>query len=120
NLFGRNVTLIACAYTPFRTKNKQMEKLILKSKFYLVLGLLALLVCSMSVVAAAQSQSVITGMVSDSEGQPISGVTVAVRGGSASVHTDSEGQFRISVPNTRATLPFTSLGYLTLDYPLAG
>lgn len=97
-----------------------MEKLILKSKFYLVLGLLALLVCSMSVVAAAQSQSVITGMVSDSEGQPISGVTVAVRGGSASVQTDSEGQFRISVPNTQATLTFTSLGYLTLDYPLAG
>src|SRR5690606_15332895 len=50
----------------------------------------------------------INGRVIGQNGEPVAGVTVAVKGSSIVTATDGEGQYRITVPSTDAVLVFTS------------
>lgn len=52
----------------------------------------------------------ITGVVKDSKGQTIPGVTVAVKGTTTGTITDASGQFKLSVPRTAKALIFTFVG----------
>lgn len=55
----------------------------------------------------------INGQVTDgASGAPMAGVTVQVRGYTTSVTTDASGIFRIRVPDEKAFLVFTSVGFL--------
>ena len=53
----------------------------------------------------------VTGAVSDDIGEPLIGVTVAVRGTTQGVVTDMNGEFVISVPNEASTLLVRYVGY---------
>ncbi|HUZ57941.1 MAG TPA: TonB-dependent receptor [Hanamia sp.] len=67
----------------------------------------------------AQSK-IISGTVTGTDGLPISGVSVQVKGGSAGTATDSSGNFSLNVSNPNATLVISSLGYISQNIGLAG
>ncbi len=69
-------------------------------------------------IGSAIGQTV-NGTVRDESGKGLSSVTVAVKGASAVTITDTTGAFSINAPAT-ATLVFSSVGYATLEVPLAG
>ncbi len=58
---------------------------------------------------------VITGTVQNSDGQPLIGVTVAIRGGGDKTTTNNIGAFRINAKENKAVLQFSSVGYLTQE-----
>jgi len=72
-----------------------------------------------NVVNASQDLSV-TGKVSDSKGEPVSGVTVSEKGSASSTMTSDAGIFRISVKDSTAVLVFTSVGYESAELPVKG
>lgn len=55
-------------------------------------------------------RKVLTGMIKDQTGQPLTGVTVSVKGTNVAVITDANGQFRINAPVNAKTLVFTFVG----------
>lgn len=65
-----------------------------------------------------KQQRDITGKVTDENGEPLGGVTVAVKGKSIAVTTDPEGNYRISVPQSNDVLVFNFLGYQVQEAPL--
>lgn len=77
--------------------------------------LLTLFLFSFFITAQAQS---ITGTVTDESGKKLSGVSVSVKGTANGTSTDAAGQFKINAPSN-ATLVFSSVGYATIDVPVA-
>lgn len=63
----------------------------------------------LSFPAALMAQSV-SGVVKDSSGQPLPGVTIQVRGTKVYTNTDNEGNFKINAPGS-AVLVATFVGY---------
>ena len=53
----------------------------------------------------------ISGKVTDEKGDLLAGVSVIVKGTTQGTTTDGTGSFRIAVPDTRATLVFSFVGY---------
>jgi iron complex outermembrane recepter protein len=81
-------------------------------KIYLLLFVL-LLVGSQKIHAQAR---VVTGIVNDaSDGTPVAGVSVVVKGTSTGNITDSDGRFSIQVPPAATTLVFSFVGYTTRE-----
>lgn len=66
---------------------------------------------------AAQQEVTIKGVVTNESGQPLGGVSVAVKGASAGGTTDEAGQFVIQA-KPDAILVFTYVGYLPLEVPV--
>ncbi len=60
------------------------------------------------------SLAIITGRVTDEEGNPLSGVTVQVKGANTSTVTNAEGEFSIDAGNS-ATLVFSSVGFIARE-----
>ena len=79
----------------------------------LSLRTLALLfVALLSQLALAQTRTV-NGVVTDSNGEPLVGVTIAVKGSTNyGVITDLDGRYTISVPQDKTTLVFSYVGFL--------
>ncbi|MBD0294244.1 MAG: SusC/RagA family TonB-linked outer membrane protein, partial [Flavisolibacter sp.] len=65
-------------------------------------------------IALAQ-QKTITGRVTDANGQPVAGATVAVRGTNIGTSTNEQGRFTIAVPNNNATLVVSYVGQETQE-----
>ena len=63
---------------------------------------------------------VVTGMVLDDKGNPLSGVSVQVKGTAIGTITDASGNFTITVPEANSILVFSSVGYAEQEYPLNG
>ena len=61
-------------------------------------------------IAVAQNTS-ISGTVTDANGVPLNGVSITIKNGKAGVNTDAAGNYNISVPNTKGTLIFSSVGF---------
>lgn len=61
--------------------------------------------------ANTQADIIVSGKVSDKNGLPLPGVSVYVVGNKTGTVTDVNGAYRISVPNSSATLAFTYLGF---------
>ncbi|MBX6361861.1 MAG: TonB-dependent receptor, partial [Acidobacterium ailaaui] len=61
----------------------------------------------------------ITGVVRDSLGNPLAGVTVKLKGTNTGTVTDAQGRFSIEVPNQQAILVFTYVGYQTQEIPVS-
>jgi len=53
----------------------------------------------------------VTGVVTDSKGTTLPGVTVRVRGTNKATITNAEGKFTIDVPNNQSVLVFSCMGY---------
>jgi len=64
----------------------------------------------------AYAQRSVTGIVTaKSDGAPIAGVNIVVRGSGTGSITDSQGKFSIQVPPEATTLTFSFIGFLTQD-----
>ncbi len=70
--------------------------------------------------AAITSQEIkVSGKVTAEGGEPLTGVSVAVKGSRTGTTTDANGNYSISVPDD-AVLVFSSVGYETLEVAVAG
>src|SRR5687768_9118801 len=55
----------------------------------------------------------ITGKVTDSQGEPLPGVTVKIKGSTTATVTDVDGVFRLNLPTGNETLVLSYLGFQT-------
>ncbi len=62
---------------------------------------------------------VVTGQVTDTNGEPIIGANVVVKGTTAGIITDFDGNYSLDVPEN-ATLVFSYLGMVTQEIPVTG
>ncbi len=67
---------------------------------------------------AAAQDSKVTGVVKDSNGEPLIGVTVKVKGTNQGTVTDLDGRYSVKAPKN-ATLVFTYVGYKPLEVSAA-
>jgi len=65
-----------------------------------------------------EMQEIITGRVTDENGQPLEGVTVAVKNSTLVVTTDASGNYRIQLPNRNQVLAFSIVGYAPQEIPV--
>ncbi|GGG21429.1 SusC/RagA family TonB-linked outer membrane protein [Christiangramia forsetii] len=86
----------------------------MKAKFSSILTLLLAFVVQ---ITFAQEQT-ITGMVTDSDGLPLPGVNVLVKGTSTGVQTDFDGNYSINA-NVGDVLAFSFVGLKTAEYTVA-
>lgn len=80
--------------------------------------LLAMISITVSVGSWAQNVNV-TGKVTNSNGEPVVGADIIVKGTTKGVTTNLDGKYTISVPET-ATLEFKCLGYADFQTPVKG
>ena len=71
-------------------------------------------------IAAEQQKKEISGTVSDSQGLPLPGVTVIVKGTTIGIVTNADGQFKLSVPADAKTLIFSFIGMQSQEISLNG
>lgn len=80
------------------------------------------LVCFISLFTFAGQmmgqQKAITGKVVDTLNEGMPGVNVQVKGTTSGTITDIDGNFSISVPNTKSVLVFTFIGYVKQEIPV--
>lgn len=75
--------------------------------------------CLVVFTASAQDR-VITGTVTDEEGEPLIGVSVLVKGTTTGSITDLDGKYSLSVPTDAETLVFSYVGFTTKEISIAG
>jgi Ca-activated chloride channel homolog len=93
--------------------NVQLKIYVMKNS----LSIFAILFLAAIMIAFTESGT-ITGKVTDSQGQPISGVTVTVKGISPTLTTsttDNNGKYKINVDNQARVLVFSLWGYTTVE-----
>ena len=73
-----------------------------------------------NVAAVDQTSNVITGNVVDENGEPLIGVSVAVKGESGLAVTDIDGNYRITVTGANPTLVFSYIGFGTQEVAVNG
>ena len=78
--------------------------------------ILTLLLVMMSYFSFAQIG--IKGIVNDTEGNPLPGVNIIVKGTDNGSSTDADGTFSITAPNKNSTLIFSFIGFETIEYSL--
>jgi len=64
--------------------------------------------------ASVFSQVKVTGTVTDSNKDPLIGVTVMVSGSKTGTITDFDGKYSIQVPNNKANIIYSYIGYKTV------
>jgi TonB-linked SusC/RagA family outer membrane protein len=77
-------------------------------------------VCSLFMITAVYAQTDVSGTVTDENGDALIGVSVSVKGTGTGMVTGVNGNFRLSVANSNATLVFSYLGFHTEEIPLQG
>lgn len=87
------------------------------AKFYAI-GLSAMTLFSVGTVHAQQKVNV-TGQIKDSQGTPLSGVTIREKGGTLSTSTNGSGTYSLSV-NPNGTLVISYVGYQNQEIVLNG
>ena len=72
-------------------------------------------------MADVYAQNAVTGTVtSGTDGAPIPGVNVLVKGTNTGTITDVDGQYRVEVPSPDGILVFSFVGYVTQEVPVGG
>ncbi|MBS1749421.1 MAG: TonB-dependent receptor [Bacteroidetes bacterium] len=79
--------------------------------------ILLLLICSISL---AQSQTRVTGKVTNENGEGLPGASISVKGAATSVLTRDDGGFTITVNNLNAVLEVSFVGLEKKEVPLKG
>lgn len=74
---------------------------------------------SVLVAGAAADDREIKGQVTSARGEPLSGVSITLKGSSIGTSTDAEGKFSINIPEN-GTLVFSFVGFKTLEMPVKG
>jgi len=62
----------------------------------------------------------ISGVLSDSKGEVLPGVTVKLKGTTIGTVTDINGRYNLTVPDGTGTLVFNFIGYVTKEVPING
>jgi iron complex outermembrane receptor protein len=70
--------------------------------------------------ASAFAQTTVRGTITDANRQPLSGVSVTVKGTSTGTTTNEQGTFTISVPANRNTLVISNVGYQAQEISING
>ena len=78
--------------------------------------IMTLLLVMMSYFSFAQIG--VKGIVNDTEGNPLPGVNIIVKGTDNGSSTDADGTFSITAPNKNSTLIFSFIGFETIEYSL--
>ncbi|MET4082125.1 TonB-linked SusC/RagA family outer membrane protein [Pedobacter sp. UYP30] len=78
-----------------------------------------MLLCFCLLSLGAMAQNKVTGKVTDSKGETLVGVTIAVKGTKTGTSTDANGNYSIEAPSN-ATLLFAYVGYVAQNIPLNG
>lgn len=60
----------------------------------------------------------ISGVVKDSEGITLPGVSIKIKGTNGGTTTDMNGQFTLTIPDNSSILIFTYIGYVTQEVPV--
>ena len=82
---------------------------------------LVVLTAALFVVFASYAQTSVSGKVtSGSDGTPIPGANILVKGTNTGTISDADGNYNIDVPNSEAVLVFSFVGYVTQEIPVAG
>ncbi|MCX7985899.1 MAG: TonB-dependent receptor [Bacteroidales bacterium] len=82
---------------------------------------IALLLAIMLGTFFSSAQEVlISGTVKDKSGSPLPGVNVVNKGTTVGVVTDANGNYRIRVTDSKATLVFSFIGYKTVEQSVSG
>ncbi|WP_217220397.1 TonB-dependent receptor [Mucilaginibacter paludis] len=68
----------------------------------------------------AVDKNTITGKVTDEKGEPLIGVSVKIKGSTIGIITDLNGKYTLSVPDNKAVLVFTYIGYDTQEIAVGG
>lgn len=88
-----------------------------KQKWLLfALSFFALMIYSVSMYAQVN----ITGVVNDSNSEPLIGVNVILKGTRQGTVTNIDGEFTLTVPNTNEIIEFSYVGFQTQEIPLNG
>ncbi len=109
----KNIIRSRC-YWPFSSKTN------LSKKFVFLLLCMATISLHASEFLTTQNLS-INGTVTDSQGMPLSGANVIVKGTNIGAVTDFDGNYSLNnVPSIAKTLVVSFLGYKTLEIPING
>ena len=65
---------------------------------------------------AKSQQQLISGRITDYQGNLLQGVTVSVKGTTTATTTDATGQYQLTLPETGSTLVFTLVGYHPVEH----
>ncbi len=79
--------------------------------------LFILLILTLSTAAFGQN---VSGKVTDDKGEPITGVSVVVKGQSNGTMTDDKGNYTLSKVNSSATVVYSFIGMVTKELAVAG
>lgn len=78
-------------------------------------AMLILMISLVTMSASAQKAIRVTGVVKDSKGATLPGVSVKIKGTTIGTLTDIDGKFAISVPNEQAVLVFSYVSFTTRE-----
>ncbi|MFC5409291.1 SusC/RagA family TonB-linked outer membrane protein [Larkinella bovis] len=81
--------------------------------------LLVALLCWSLAVSAQQARSV-KGKVTDERNEGLPGVSIVVKGTTSGTTTDVNGQYTLNLPDDRAVLVFSFVGYVSQEIPVGG
>ncbi|MCD8164801.1 MAG: TonB-dependent receptor [Bacteroides sp.] len=96
-----------------------MNPCLTKMKILWMVGLLIhLSAFSFAAPTLSQQAITVTGTVTDEEGEPVIGASIMVMGTTLGTITDIEGNYSIGVPDTKATLQVSYMGYITQNIPV--
>ncbi len=76
-----------------------------------VLSILLTFVC----IFGLRAQTAVTGTVTDESGETVIGANIQIKGSDAGTITDVNGKYSIQVPNSKAVLVFSFIGYGTQE-----
>lgn len=93
---------------------------IIRQKFTKLLLVMMVFLASGFMSNAYAQSSAISGTVKDTQGQPLPGVNVTVKGTTQGTITDMDGNYNISGVDANATLVFSFIGYNVQEIAVAG
>lgn len=85
----------------------------INAKTIIVMAFLGICAQFLGAIPVTTQQTIqVTGSVVDNTGLPLIGVSVSVQGTTSGTLTDIDGNYRITIPNTKATLKFSMIGFV--------
>lgn len=100
---------------------KHLKKIVMFF-FYMciAIGAMPQIMAADAVAQEDRKKMKVTGVVSDTDGEPLIGATVRVKGTQNGVVTDLDGQFSVDVPQEGALLVISYIGYDTKEVKATG
>jgi TonB-linked SusC/RagA family outer membrane protein len=89
-------------------------------KRLLLSAALSLIMIFLAQTAFAQDQTVTGKVTNNTDGTPLPGASIAVKGTNIGTQTGSDGYFRVSFPRSANTLVITSVGFAKQEVDIAG